>query len=80
LPVIGPASGCTVTIAYAVMQVVVYDTTAIPEETADTAPDELIVAMDVGEQLHTPPASEFLTVKPAPGHTGTLPVIVPGSG
>jgi hypothetical protein len=51
---------------------------AVPAAIAVTSPDELIVATVAGAQLHAPPGSELVRVIVLPGHTGTLPVTMPG--
>lgn len=80
LPAIGPGTGFTVTITVAAPQVVMYDIVAVPAATAVTIPEELIVATEVGAQLHVPPGNELLNEIVPPGHSGVFPVIAPGNG
>lgn len=44
----------------------------------EIAPDEDMVATEVGEQLHEPPGSELESIKLLPTQIGEFPVIAPG--
>ena len=77
-PVIGPGEGFTVTTTVGAPHGVLYVTVAVPGATPVTTPVELMVATDVGEQLHVPPGNVLVSVNVPVAHVATLPVIGPG--
>jgi hypothetical protein len=83
LPVIVPADEPVLTVMIWVavaapqLPVTVYDIVAVPAETPDATPDELIVATDGEAELHTPPPTVLLNTVYEPTHIVEPPVIDP---
>jgi hypothetical protein len=65
-PAIAPGNGVTVITVVTVPQVVTYDMVAVPVIRPVAIPVVLIVATDVGTQLHVPPANGLLNVIEVP--------------
>ena len=86
VPFIVPAFGIeftvTVFVAFAVPQLLVteYDIVAVPAAKPVTTPRELIAAVVVLDELHTPLPAASLKLAVVPTHNAAVPLIAPAAG